>query len=155
MDPVAHFHFDNPILEAKPSRPAQDGHPFVLGLIVPEPRRRGLTERYDALDRTAGVSRSVSSCSAARSGGISAKRFMAVWFLDTVLEFDGAQEPMQEEGRYICTSCGEEIVVPIDLSAGESQEYTEDCPVCCHPNVIRIEVSENGDIRAWADRESD
>jgi DNA-directed RNA polymerase subunit RPC12/RpoP len=80
---------------------------------------------------------------------------MALWFLDTVLEFDGAQEPMQEEASYICTSCGEEIVVPIDLSAGESQEYTEDCPVCCHPNVIRIEVSENGDIRAWADRESD
>jgi hypothetical protein len=50
MEGVAHFHLDNPILEAKPSRPAQDGHPFVLGLIVPEPRRRGLTKRYDALD---------------------------------------------------------------------------------------------------------
>jgi DNA-directed RNA polymerase subunit RPC12/RpoP len=80
---------------------------------------------------------------------------MALWFLDTVLEFDGAQEPMQDEASYICTSCGEEIVVPIDLSAGESQEYTEDCPVCCHPNAIRIEVSENGDIQVWADRESD
>lgn len=72
-----------------------------------------------------------------------------------VIESDGAKELMQDEASYICTSCGEEIVLPIDLSAGESQEYTEDCPVCCHPNLIRIEVSESGDVRAWAEKESD
>jgi len=32
------------------------------------------------------------------------------------------------------------IVVPIDLSAGESQEYVEDCPVCCRPIVIHVEL---------------
>lgn len=75
--------------------------------------------------------------------------------LAAVLESGSARELMQDEASYICTSCGEEIVVPIDLSAGESQEYTEDCPVCCHPNLIRIEVSQNGDIQAWAETESE
>jgi hypothetical protein len=62
---------------------------------------------------------------------------------------------MREEASYVCCSCGEEIVVPVDLSVGMSQEYTEDCPVCCRPNVIRVEVEENGEARAWAEKESD
>lgn len=53
---------------------------------------------------------------------------------------------MQGEGSYICDSCGEEIVVPIDLTEGEQQEYTEDCPVCCHPNVIFVVVNDDGDV---------
>ena len=57
--------------------------------------------------------------------------------------------PMSDEGFYNCPSCGEEIVVPIDLSAGSEQEYVEDCPVCCHPNIIHIEVEDTGDVRVW------
>jgi len=60
---------------------------------------------------------------------------------------------MKDEAGYTCDSCGEEIVVPIDLSAGTSQEYVEDCPVCCRPNVIHVEVEEDGDVRVWAQRE--
>ncbi|MEN0110010.1 MAG: CPXCG motif-containing cysteine-rich protein [Planctomycetota bacterium] len=60
---------------------------------------------------------------------------------------------MEAEASYICDECGEEIVVPIDLSAGAEQEYVEDCPVCCHPNVIRVEVDERGDARAWGELE--
>src|ERR1051325_5889517 len=40
-----------------------------------------------------------------------------------------------------------------DLSAGSSQEYVEDCPVCCRPNVIHIEVDEDGELRVWAEGE--
>jgi hypothetical protein len=60
---------------------------------------------------------------------------------------------MREKASYTCDSCGEEIVVPIDLSAGTSQEYVEDCPVSCRPNVIHVEVEEDGDVRVWAERE--
>ena len=60
---------------------------------------------------------------------------------------------MKDEGRYTCDSCGEEIVVPIDLSAGTSQEYVEDCPVRCRPNVIHVEFEEDGDVRVWAQEE--
>lgn len=44
------------------------------------------------------------------------------------------------EAAYICPSCGEEIVIPVDLSAGEEQQYVEDCPVCCCPNVLHVYV---------------
>ena len=60
------------------------------------------------------------------------------------------QDQSKTDATYICDSCGEEIVVPIDSSAGESQEYVEDCPVCCHPNVIHVELREGGDVRVWA-----
>ena len=60
---------------------------------------------------------------------------------------------MQDEATYICGACGEEIVVPIDLTQGESQEYVEDCPVCCRANVIRVEVDDDGEARAWAELE--
>jgi hypothetical protein len=46
----------------------------------------------------------------------------------------------QPEATYICQSCGEEIVVPVDLTAGPDQEYVEDCPVCCCPHVLRVHV---------------
>jgi hypothetical protein len=57
------------------------------------------------------------------------------------------------EASYICDACGEEIVIPVDLSAGGSQEYVEDCPVCCRANVIHVEIDEAGNARAWAARE--
>ena len=60
---------------------------------------------------------------------------------------------MKDEASYVCDACGEEIVIPFDLSAGESQEYTEDCPVCCRPNVIRVDVDEDGSCRVWAEGE--
>jgi Cysteine-rich CPXCG len=53
---------------------------------------------------------------------------------------------MKDEASYVCESCGEEIVMPVDVSAGSAQEYVEDCPVCCCPNVIHVEVDEDGDV---------
>src|SRR5262249_10634336 len=60
---------------------------------------------------------------------------------------------MNDEVSYTCDSCGEEIVVPIDVSAGSSQEYVEDCPVCCCPNVIQVEIDGNGGVGVWGQRE--
>jgi cysteine-rich CPXCG protein len=51
---------------------------------------------------------------------------------------------MRDEGSYTCDSCGEEIVIPLDPSAGRHQEYVEDCPVCCCPNVITVEFDRRG-----------
>lgn len=60
---------------------------------------------------------------------------------------------MPDEFSYVCDSCGEEIVVPLDVSAGERQEYVEDCPVCCRPNVIVVEVDDDGEVQVSAARE--
>lgn len=56
-------------------------------------------------------------------------------------------ERIPEDGSYICDSCGEEIVIPIDWSAGSVQSYVEDCPVCCNPNVIDVQLDADGRIR--------
>jgi hypothetical protein len=58
----------------------------------------------------------------------------------------------RDESQYLCDACGEEIVIPVDFSAGDRQEYVEDCPVCCRPNVIHIEIFD-GDVRVWAEGE--
>lgn len=60
-----------------------------------------------------------------------------------------------DEGAYVCPTCGEQIVVPVDRSAGDEQRYGEDCPVCCHPNVIHVEFFGDGDEppRVWAEAE--
>ncbi|MDB5295101.1 MAG: Alpha/beta hydrolase family protein [Phycisphaerales bacterium] len=44
-----------------------------------------------------------------------------------------------DEGAYVCPSCGEQIVIPLDRSQGAEQRYVEDCPVCCNPNVVSVE----------------
>ena len=62
-------------------------------------------------------------------------------------------DSMHDEGSYICQACGEEIVVPLDVSEGERQRYVEDCPVCCRPHVIHVEVEEDGNVRVWAEAE--
>ena len=51
---------------------------------------------------------------------------------------------MIHEAQYICDFCGEEIVVPIDISEGMHQQYVEDCPVCCNPNIITVYIDNVG-----------
>ena len=62
---------------------------------------------------------------------------------------------MQPEATYICDSCGEEIEIPIDVSAGSRQDYVEDCPVCCNPNLIHVDIEDDGFVRVWAEAEQD
>lgn len=52
------------------------------------------------------------------------------------------------EASYVCQSCGEEIVVPVDPTAGDEQQYVEDCPVCCTPHVLVVRVE---GVDAWID----
>jgi len=53
---------------------------------------------------------------------------------------------MNDEASYCCSQCGEEIVVPVDFSAGSEQTYVEDCPVCCHPQVLHVDIGPNGAV---------
>ena len=52
--------------------------------------------------------------------------------------------PLADEAAYVCDACGEEIVVPVDAAAGAGQEYVEDCPVCCRPNVVTVSIGPDG-----------
>ena len=57
------------------------------------------------------------------------------------------------DAGYPCPSCGEDIVVPVDPSAGGEQEYVEDCPVCCRPVVLRVRLEEDGSVSIAAEAE--
>lgn len=60
---------------------------------------------------------------------------------------------MLEDVIVQCPACGEDLALQVDTSAGDRQEYVEDCPVCCHANVIHVEIDEDGSARAWAESE--
>jgi len=44
-----------------------------------------------------------------------------------------------------CPYCGETFETEIDTSGG-SQEYVEDCYVCCKPIIFHIEVDTDGEL---------
>ena len=51
---------------------------------------------------------------------------------------------------YVCASCGEENEILVDPGGGMRQSYTEDCEVCCRPNLLRIVIAEDGIVTADA-----
>lgn len=59
---------------------------------------------------------------------------------------DGDDEPIMASETeitpvgYACAACGEANQTMLDLSGGYTQQYTEDCAVCCRPNLISITV---------------
>lgn len=53
-----------------------------------------------------------------------------------------------------CPYCGEAFETAIDASAG-SQEYIEDCYVCCRPIVFDLEVDHTGRLVQIATRRDD
>jgi hypothetical protein len=57
------------------------------------------------------------------------------------------------EATYVCDSCGEEIVVPVDVSAGSHQDYVEDCPVCCHPMTLHVDIDPDGEAHVQGEHE--
>ncbi len=60
---------------------------------------------------------------------------------------------MLVEASYICDSCGEEIPIIVDATGGGEQEYVEDCPVCCHPHVLRVRIDRDGTVEVTGTRE--
>jgi hypothetical protein len=48
-----------------------------------------------------------------------------------------------ESAAVDCPCCGETVEVLVDLSL-PLQEYTEDCPVCCRPMILKVANGESG-----------
>ena len=60
----------------------------------------------------------------------------------------------QIEHEIQCPYCFEAITVLIDPSV-ESQSYTEDCQVCCHPIVFSVSVTSESEAEVRVVREND
>lgn len=50
---------------------------------------------------------------------------------------------MPELVALACPYCGESIELVVDDSAGDAA-YVEDCPVCCRPMQVEVEVTGAG-----------
>ncbi|MFA6457119.1 MAG: CPXCG motif-containing cysteine-rich protein [Bacteroidota bacterium] len=44
-------------------------------------------------------------------------------------------------GTFFCSFCGEKNEVFVEPEAGDEQILTEDCFVCCRPNVLHIRIA--------------
>ena len=54
---------------------------------------------------------------------------------------------------YFCAYCGEQNETVVDPSGGSHQSYTEDCAVCCRPNVLQVMISPEGYVAVTAEFE--
>jgi len=54
---------------------------------------------------------------------------------------------------YQCAYCGEQNETLVDPTGGIRQQYTEDCTVCCRPNVLRVSISSDGDATVYTESE--
>ncbi len=50
-------------------------------------------------------------------------------------------ESTQIEKSFTCPYCWENISIVLDLTTG-SQEFIEDCEVCCHPIRFQCQIQE-------------
>jgi hypothetical protein len=54
---------------------------------------------------------------------------------------------------YSCAFCGEDNDVRVDPSGGRRQTFTEDCTVCCRPNLITLTIEDDGEVLLEAAQE--
>ena len=67
-------------------------------------------------------------------------------------EYDWPDESVLEsEAEVECPHCGETVSIRVDPGSGTSQEYVEDCPVCCRPWRVRVEYDPDGSAEVWVD----
>jgi hypothetical protein len=43
-----------------------------------------------------------------------------------------------------CPYCAEDVSVALDPGSGASQQYVEDCPVCCQPWQMSVKYAADG-----------
>ena len=59
-------------------------------------------------------------------------------------EFPLGDGDADREAIVTCPYCAEQVSIALDPGSGESQEYVEDCEVCCQPWHVRVEYNADG-----------
>ena len=65
-------------------------------------------------------------------------------FLDPEEEFPLGDGTADTEALVQCPCCGEPNEIGLDPGSGASQEYIEDCQVCCRPFRVRVHYQPDG-----------
>ena len=55
------------------------------------------------------------------------------------------------EGTVVCPYCGEPNEIGLDPGSGATQEYVEDCQVCCRPWRVVVTYDGTGAAHVWAE----
>jgi hypothetical protein len=55
--------------------------------------------------------------------------------------------------RFACAFCGEMNDLFVDRTASKHQQFTEDCEVCCRPNLVTVYIDPDGGT--WIDAEQE
>jgi hypothetical protein len=69
--------------------------------------------------------------------------------------FDSSHDPLDDEfplgdgsadtdAVVTCPYCHERVEIAIDPGSGASQQYVEDCPVCCQPWQVTVLYDRSG-----------
>jgi hypothetical protein len=59
-------------------------------------------------------------------------------------EETGPESVLDETAEAECPYCGETIELILDAGGGRSQDYIEDCEVCCRPWRVMVEYDDDG-----------
>ena len=59
-------------------------------------------------------------------------------------EFPLGDGTVETEATVVCPYCGEENEIALDPGSGATQEYIEDCQVCCRPWRVTVSYDETG-----------
>jgi hypothetical protein len=51
---------------------------------------------------------------------------------------------VQAHSEVTCPYCGETVSIELDVGGGSSQDYVQDCAVCCQPWRVQVEYDEDG-----------
>ena len=51
---------------------------------------------------------------------------------------------VEVEAVVVCPYCGERVEIGLDPGSGNSQDYVEDCQVCCRPWRVSVFYDEEG-----------
>ena len=60
---------------------------------------------------------------------------------------DGTAET---ESTITCPYCGEAASIALDPGSGATQDYVEDCPVCCQPWQLHVQYRTDGTAKVSA-----
>ncbi len=69
--------------------------------------------------------------------------------LDDEEESPEAEFPLDEGtaetvATVFCPYCNETVEIEIDPGGGSTQEYVEDCEICCRPLTVRVHYRDDG-----------
>ena len=59
---------------------------------------------------------------------------------------DERDPALETEVEVTCPYCGEVVAISLDAGGGATQEYVEDCQVCCRPWQVYVSYGGGGEV---------